>query len=83
MGAKEELTLGDGRKVTVDVSTLTLKEWRNFWSITAPDGESDKVLARLCDGLELADFETILRDDYRRIMDKIVSLSNRPLDDPN
>lgn len=82
MTTKSDLTLSDGKVVTVDVSTLKQKEFRGFFSVTVSDEESDKVVARIT-GLKTKEVGELLRDDYRRIMSKIVELANSPLSDPN
>jgi hypothetical protein len=82
MTTKGTVTLNDSSEVSVDVSTLKQKEFRGFFDVSVPDKDSDKVVARLT-GLKLAQINDLLRDDYRRIMSKIVELANRPLSDPN
>ena len=82
MGATKEIVLSDGKKLTVDVSSLTVKEWRGFWNPGTKESDDDKVVARLC-GLKARDIENLLRDDQRLILKTITELSNRPLDDPN
>lgn len=76
------VTLSDGREIPVDVSTLKIREWRLFWNASASDEDVDKVVSRLT-GLKVEAVGDLLRDDYRLVMDKIIQLSNRPLDDPN
>lgn len=76
------IKISTGEEIPVDVSTLTQKEWRNFFSNTTSGDDDDKVLARLT-GKEVKFFDSLTRDDYRRIFDKVVQLANRPLDDPN
>lgn len=82
MGTKKEITLSGGRKVTVDVSTLTQREFKGFFDPRVSDDVSDKIIARLT-GLNPDDLLDMLRDDYRRILESIIQLANRPLDDPN
>lgn len=82
MTTKGTVTLSDNREVSIDVSTLKQKEFRGFFDISVPDKESDKVVARIT-GMKVSEIGDLLRDDYRRIMSKIVELSNRPLSDPN
>lgn len=82
MTTKGNVTLSDGREITVDVSTLKQKEFRGMFSVEVSDKESDKVIARIT-GLKVAEVGDLLRDDYRRVMTKIVELANRPLQDPN
>ena len=84
MGAspKKTITLSDKKEITIDVSTLTQREFRGFFDPRTTDEESDKILGRLC-GEKSEYIANLLRDDYRRIMDAVVGLANRPLDDPN
>lgn len=82
MGAtpKGNVKLSDGRELELDVSTMTVREWRGLWS--GSDEENDKLIARLT-GIEPDKLPDMLRDDYRRIVNKVIELSNRPLDNPN
>ena len=82
MGASKQIELSTGKKLTVDVSTLTVREWRDFWDPKAPDSSGDEVLAR-CAGIKSDAVLDMTRDDYRLILKTIMDLSNRPLDDPN
>ena len=82
MGAKRKLELADGKKITVDVSTLKVKEWRGLFDTSIPDEESDAVLARLC-GLSVEEVPDMLRADLRLIFLTVIELSNSPLNDPN
>lgn len=83
MGAspKGSVTLADGRVINVDVSTLKLKEWRKLWSPSITSDEEDKIVSRLTN-LSIDELQELLRDDFRRLFQTIVDLSNRPLDDP-
>jgi hypothetical protein len=82
MTTKDSVTLSTGAEVVVDVSTLKQKEFRGFFDVAVSDKDGDKVVARIT-GLKVSEVGDLLRDDYRRIMSKIVELANRPLSDPN
>ena len=82
MGAKKVVRLSDKEDVEVNVSTLTQKEYRGFFDGRVSDKESDRVISRLCN-VKVDYVEKLLRDDYRRLLDTIIELANRPLDDPN
>ena len=82
MGATKAIELSTGKKVTVDVSTLTVKEWRGLWDVKSKDEDDDKVMARLS-GLKVEAMPDLLRADQRLILTTIIALSNSPLDDPN
>jgi len=84
MGAshKKTIRLSDRREITVDVSTLKQSE---FAALFNPDTSQDfiyELFGRLCNE-KVKSFTNILRDDYRRIIDAVITLANRPLDDPN
>lgn len=83
MGAspKGTVKLSDGREINVDVSSMTVKEWRMIWS-PVNDEAQDILYAKLT-GMKPEEFSDMLRDDHRRITQKIIDLSNRPLDNPN
>lgn len=82
MGAspKGTVQLADGTSITVDVSTLKVREWRALWNAATPVEEEDKIVSRLT-GLSTDAIEDMARDDFRRLFEKIIELSNRPLDD--
>ena len=82
MRAKKNITLSDGVEITVDSSSLLQKEFRGFFDPRVSDKASDKVMARLS-GVKVDYIEGLLRDDYRRLLDTIIELANRPLSDPN
>lgn len=83
MGAspKGSVTLGDGTTVTVDVSTLKVKEWRALWNPATSVDVEDEIVSRLT-GMTVDALGELARDDFRRLFEKIIELSNRPLDDP-
>lgn len=83
MGAnsKGSVTLADGRSVDIDVSTLTVREWRLLWSPAASTDDEDRIVSRLT-GMNVDELQDLLRDDFRRLFTRIIELSNSPLDDP-
>lgn len=76
------ITLSDGKEIEVNISTLTQREYRSLFRLDTDDEQDEKVLARLCN-VKTEYIASLLRDDFRRVIDAVVFLANRPLDDPN
>lgn len=79
MGATKNITLSDKRELTIDASTITVREWRGFFDPKTKEVDDDKIIARCC-GLKAKELPDLLRDDYRLIFDTIRLLSSMPLD---
>lgn len=83
MGAPTKvIRLSDGKEIEVNIATLTQREYRSFFRPDTDDANDERVMARLCN-VKTEYIASLLRDDFRRVMDAIVDLANRPLDDPN
>lgn len=77
-----EITLKNGKVLTVDVSDLTVKEWRSFISPKGTQDEEDIVVSK-CTGLSTDEVKEITQLDFRRIVKEIVTKIREPLADPN
>ena len=75
MGANVKLT--DGREIALDVSGVTVKEWRDFVSPNTPDKNGDALIAKVT-GLEVSAVEGLLYADYRTLVREIVRACNTP-----
>ena len=80
--SKQTIELSTGKKVTVDVSTMTVIEWRGFFDATVDNDVSDTVLARLA-GMTLEELGALFFLDYRHVWQAVMDTANNPLDDPN
>ena len=81
MGATKQIELSTGEKITVDVSTLTVGEWRGFFDTTQSNEDGDKVITRMT-GVSADKLLDMLRADYAIIFRTIMTLSNSAAD-PN
>lgn len=81
MGA---VTLSTGETVNIDVSQMTMKEWRDFTSPTGPAERDDEIISK-CSGIPVERLldGVFLRDDYRRLVFGIMKAAREPLADPN
>ena len=77
-----DVTLSTGAVVALDLSKVTFGEWRRYFSSRGSPKEDDAFVEKVT-GLKPAEQETMLRDDYRRIMVAVIKEGNQPLSDPN
>lgn len=77
-----EITLKSGKVITVDVSDLTVKEWRDFINPKGKIEDEDSVVAK-CSKLTVDEVGEITQLDFRRIVKEIVKQIREPLADPN
>ena len=77
-----EITLKDGKVITVDVSELTVSEWRSFISPKGTQEQEDEIVSK-CSGLSTDEVKEIKQLDFRRIVKEIVRQIREPLADPN
>ena len=76
------MKLSNGREIKVDLSKITIKEWRFMWAFDSDNDESDKILGG-CVGMTVEEIQDLLRDDFRRLIKFVVEASKNPLDDEN
>lgn len=76
-----DLTLSDGREVTLDLYKMSMKEYRAvFFDPKVEDAFANKVLENVS-GLKKV--EELPQPDYRMLINKVYEKSTRPLSDPN
>ena len=76
-----ELKLGS-KTVSIDVSALTTKEWRDFISADGSPKTEDAVISK-CTGLSKAEIDNLPIREMRAIVRAIVKATQEPLADPN
>lgn len=77
-----EVTLSTGKTIVLDMSRITFGEWRRYFSSRGTPKEDDAFVEKIT-GVKSAEQESLLRDDYRRIVVAIIKEGNQPLADPN
>ena len=76
------VTLSDGRVLTVDLTKISIREYRRLYkSETTPDEED--VLLAPCFGLTLEEWQSLPFPDYKRATDAFSESARNPLADPN
>lgn len=77
-----EITLSNGKTVTIDTSEATWGEWRGFFRGQLTEEEDDVFIAKMS-GLPADEIDKMKRDDVRKIISAIVEVGQKPLADPN
>ena len=81
-----DVTLSDGRELTVDLSTFTIKEYR---AMADPSQNRDEALASEDEliskalGLSLEDYQNLSFPDWRKASRAFFKKVQEPLSDPN
>lgn len=74
-----DVKLSDGREIIIDLSKMTLKEWRECMG--EDQKRSDEVIAKIT-GLKVKEIGELLYDDSRRLFTAILKKAREPLADP-
>ena len=76
------ITLSDGRELTVDLTKITISQYRHLFKNETTPEEEDALLAP-CFGITVEEFETLPYPDYKRITKAFFDQARDPLADPN
>lgn len=76
-----EVVLKSGRSVPIDVTNMTVLEWRTF---VGPKGsiEAENAVVTKCTGLTAEEINELPFMDLRRIVKAIFKATQEPLADP-
>jgi hypothetical protein len=77
-----DFTLSDGREIDIDLSKLTIKEWRSLRDPAQPVAEEFELISRVT-GWEVKEIENMKQPDYRLLIITLVARSINPVSDPN
>ena len=77
-----EVTLKDGKIIQVDVSSMTVAEWRRFVSPSGTVADENAIITK-CTGLTADEIEKMNYQDFRRLVKAIVVNAREPLNDPS
>ena len=81
MGDKPDCTLSDGTLVTIDLTKISIKEWRDIWSPFTADEAGDASVAKIT-GLTVERVSAMPLLDYKRITLAASRKFREPLADP-
>ena len=77
-----ELTLKDGRVINVDISELTVLEWRKFAGPLGTVKDENAAVSK-CTGLTTDEIEKMNYQEFRRVVKAIIKDAQSPLADPS
>jgi hypothetical protein len=67
---------------SIDLSKVSIEDYRKLANTRMSDPAGDEVLARAA-GMTLAEVQALPYNDYRRLLRKFFSTASAPLADPN
>ena len=76
------MELSNGRKIVVDLTKITISEWRLMWSMESDETKSDEILGR-CTGMSVEQVQALLLRDYQALCKAVREEAAAPLADPN
>ena len=76
-----DITLSDGREITLDFTKLTLKEYRALFDKAQAVDDEDTIVARVC-GIEIDEYQSLSYADWKRLLQAFFKRSREPVD-PN
>ena len=77
-----EVTLKDGKVIQVDVSSMTVAEWRRFAGPLGTVKDENDIVTK-CTGLTADEIEKMNYQDFRAIVKEIIKAAQSPLSDPS
>jgi len=77
-----DVILKDGRAVSINVSEMTVAEWRKFATPSGTVKDEDAVISK-CSGLTPEEIAAMPFQDFRKVVRAIVKACQEPLSDPN
>lgn len=77
-----EVTLKDGKVIQVDISEITVSEWRRFAGPLGTVKDENAIITK-CTGLTADEIEKMNYQEFRRIVKEIIKLAQSPLNDPS
>lgn len=77
-----DVTLSTGREIVIDLTKITLKQYRALFDKSQPQAEEDATIAA-CAGLTLDEYLGLIYPDFKRIAAAFFRKAREPLADPN
>lgn len=76
-----DLTLHDGRVITLDMNRITIREYRALFDKDQEKDDEDATLAKAF-GVTVDEFLDLSQVDYKRAIHIFFETARAPLDDP-
>jgi hypothetical protein len=76
------ITLPDGREITIDLSAITVREYRELFNTKQTAEEEDATMSKVS-GLSVDELLDLPQPEYRRMWQVFFQGAREPLSDPN
>ncbi len=76
------MKLSNGSEIKVDLSKISIMEWRLMWKFDSDENKSDEIMGA-CVGMTVKEIQKLLFRDYQAIARAIRTEASAPLTDPN
>lgn len=77
-----KVVISDGREIVVDLSKISLREYRSVFDTKQKPEEEDVILAKVF-GLDVETYRDLPYPDWRLLTVKFFEFARNPLSDPN
>lgn len=77
-----DIKLGDGKEITFDLTSLTLKEYRALFDPKQPKEDEDRIVSRAA-GLSLEEYVNLTYLDWKRLFVAFLKKAREPIVDPS
>lgn len=74
--------MAHGKEFDVDLSRITIREYRSIFDKDQPREEEDAVISKAA-GLTVDEMLDLSQPDYRRLLELFFTKAREPLADPN
>lgn len=77
-----DITLSDGREITIDLGKISVREWRALFDPKQPDADEYATVGRVA-GLTAEQVAGLPLPEWQRLYRAILKKAQEPLADPN
>lgn len=77
-----DVTLSDGREITINLGKVTVKEWRALFDPKQPDDEEYTIVGKAA-GMTAEQVGSLSLPDWQRLYRAMLKKAQEPLADPN
>jgi len=74
------MKLSNGSEIEVDLTRITIKDWRFMWRVDTDETKSDEIFGR-CVGMSLDEIQALNFRDYQRVGKAIRKAAGLPIPD--
>lgn len=76
------MKLSNGRNIKVDLSEITIAEWRFMWAFDSDNDKSDAILGSVV-GMTVKEIQTLKYQDFKRLTKAVIEAAAQPMADEN